>query len=237
MLVAWQAVDRMLTRVAQKLADTPQMEQVRQELLEDALKFYQGLLGQKSTDPGLRLEMGKALTRVGFIYSYMDQSTDATRTLLESVAVLEALVKEYPSEPDYRAALVESCIICGRQLQRKQRPQEAEALLRRALDLVDGGQPEHGGRFAPILHSLGDAQWYYGRFNEAEGTSRRSLAASEQFSRRFPTDSEHLETQSPHPRASRRHPHQNRRGRSREGFSSSPGHTQEVTGRTPRSAG
>src|SRR5262249_7583305 len=125
MLTARKAVDQMLTRVAEKLADTPQMEQVRQELLEDALKFYQGFLGQKSTDPGLRLEMGKALNRVGFIYSYMDRGTDATRTLRESVAVLEALVAEYPSEPSYRAALLESCITCGRELQRKARSQDA----------------------------------------------------------------------------------------------------------------
>ena len=74
--------------------------------------------------------MGKALNRVGFIYTYMDQRTGAIRTLRESVAVLEALVAEYPSEPSYRATLVESCITCGRDLQRSDRPQEAEALLR-----------------------------------------------------------------------------------------------------------
>ena len=79
MVTALKAIDQMLTRVAQQLADTPQMELMRQGLLEDALWFYQGLLEQKSTDPGLRLETGKALTRVGFIYYYMDRRTDAIR--------------------------------------------------------------------------------------------------------------------------------------------------------------
>jgi eukaryotic-like serine/threonine-protein kinase len=196
MLIARQIVDQLQTRVAEKLADTPQMELVRQELLEDALKFYQVFLGQKSTDPALRLETGKALNRVGFIYYYMGRRTDAVRALRESVAVLEALVAEYPSEPGYRAALVESCITFGDEvITYNDRPQEAEPLLRRALGLVDGGQPEDGGRLARVLHCLGVAQWYSGRFGEAEATIRRSLAAAEQFSQRFPTDSESRETQ------------------------------------------
>jgi tetratricopeptide (TPR) repeat protein len=196
MATARQAVDQMLTRVAEKLADTQQMEQVRQELLEDALKFYQGFLGQKSTDPGLRLEMGKALNRVGFIYYYMGRRTDAIRALRESVAVLDALVQENLSEPTYRDALVESCTTWGDELiTYNDRPQEAEALLRRALDFVDRGEAEHGDRLARVLHCLGFAQWYSGRFVEAEGTVRRSLAASEQFSQRFPTNAGHRETQ------------------------------------------
>jgi tetratricopeptide (TPR) repeat protein len=126
----------------------------------------------------------------------MFRRTDAIRALRESVAVLEALVAEYPSEPSYRAALVESCITFGDEvITYNDRPQEAEALLRRALGFVEGGQAEDRGRLARVLHCLGVAQWYSGRFGEAEGTLRRSLAAAEQFSQRFPTDSEHHETQ------------------------------------------
>ena len=109
--------------------------------------------------------------------------------------MLEALVAEYPAEPSYRAALVEGCITWGHEVRfSSDRPQEAEALLRRALELVDGKQPEHGGQLARILLSLTVAQWHSGRFGEAEATARRSLAASESFSQRFPTNPEHHET-------------------------------------------
>ena len=232
MVTALQAIDLMLTRVAEKLADTPQMEQVRQGLLEDALWFYHGLLGQKSTDPGLRLEMGKALTRVGFIYYYMDQRTDATRTLRESVAVLEALVAEYPSEPSYRAALVEGCIDCGRQQSSpKRRPQEAEALLRRALDLVDGGQPEDGGRCAILQASRRPVVFRAlrceprGRPGEAWPLRNNSPGGSRptrSTTRPKPRTLERLGASSPEPTWPKP-----------RGFFVEPGHSQEVADRSP----
>ena len=54
----------MLTEVGeQKLANVPQMEPVRRALLKKALKFYQAFLEQKSDDPVVMREVGRAYGR------------------------------------------------------------------------------------------------------------------------------------------------------------------------------
>src|SRR5262249_7728846 len=53
------AVKQMLVRVSEedeRLAHEPRMELVRLNLLEDALRFYQGFLKDKGTDPVVRRE-------------------------------------------------------------------------------------------------------------------------------------------------------------------------------------
>src|SRR5439155_11431520 len=62
---ASQAVQQMLTRVAEdRLAYMPQLEEVRMNLLEDALHFYDELLLEGTVDPAIRLEAGLARLRV-----------------------------------------------------------------------------------------------------------------------------------------------------------------------------
>ena len=55
---AREAVDRMLLRVGDRaLEGIPQMTDVRRELLEEALQFYEGFLGEQPSDPALRGEV------------------------------------------------------------------------------------------------------------------------------------------------------------------------------------
>src|SRR5205085_2539478 len=55
------AVDEMLTRVSQDdLAHEPRMENVRRDLLHKALGFYERFVQDRSEDPRMRWEMGRA---------------------------------------------------------------------------------------------------------------------------------------------------------------------------------
>jgi serine/threonine protein kinase/Tfp pilus assembly protein PilF len=99
------AIDQMFTRVATDLADQPHMEQIRRQLLEDALQFYQGFLSQKPDDLAIQYETALAHSRVGSIYSLLGKYTDALKPLEQSCAMLEELVRQNPADPQYRLEL------------------------------------------------------------------------------------------------------------------------------------
>ena len=72
------AVDQMLTRVGQeRLSGVPKMEPVRRALLEEALRFYQGFLVEKSDDATLRQETARASGCVATICETLGQFKDA----------------------------------------------------------------------------------------------------------------------------------------------------------------
>jgi serine/threonine protein kinase len=100
-----EAVDRLMTRVADELADKPQMEEIRQKLLEDALEFYQGFLRQKSTDPVMRHETAHAYMRVAGISQLLGRTAAWQQAIRQAIALLEQLATEFPAVPVYRVEL------------------------------------------------------------------------------------------------------------------------------------
>ena len=63
------AVDQMLTRVSEeRLRHVPQMEPIRRDLLQDALKFYQRFLERRSDDPAIRRETALAYGNMGSLH-------------------------------------------------------------------------------------------------------------------------------------------------------------------------
>ena len=102
---AREAVDRVFTLAAEKMADEPHMEQIRRALLEDALEFYQGFLKQKGTDPLVRHETARAYLRVGDIQLMLGRPDQTEGPLRQAVTLLQQLTAEYPSVPEYRSDL------------------------------------------------------------------------------------------------------------------------------------
>jgi serine/threonine protein kinase len=190
-----QAVDQMLTRVADKLANVPQMEPVRKALLEDALKFYQAFLQRNSVDPALRLEAARAWHRVGSIYGYFEQHVEAEKALRESVTLLEKLVADFPSDPDYRVILAENSLTLGDELLfHFGRSEEAAPILRRVLVLCEklaAEHPEipaHRRRLARLRISLGSVQARSSGTRAAEEEYRSALALADKLAEEFPKD-------------------------------------------------
>src|SRR5262249_54837195 len=100
------AVDEMLTEVgSRELRDVPQMEPVRQRLLQKALEFYQQFLEAKSDDPAVRLEAGLAYWRVGKIHGLLGQPHQAREAFGEAVVLLTGLAEEFPDRALYREEL------------------------------------------------------------------------------------------------------------------------------------
>jgi hypothetical protein len=84
---ALDAVDTLLTRVGdQKLAWIPQMEGVRRDLLEDALKFYVRFVDQRGDDPRVRLRQAMTQRKVSSIRGELGQPAAARESAAASVA-------------------------------------------------------------------------------------------------------------------------------------------------------
>jgi tetratricopeptide (TPR) repeat protein len=133
---ARQAVDSMLTEVAQKqLADEPLMEQKRRVLLEKALGFYQEFLQEKSSDPTLRQATAQAYKQVGDISRLLRRDEQAEHAYEQAIAMLTALAEEFPDQPALRQQLAESQDFRGEVLRLAGRPAQAQEAYEAALSI------------------------------------------------------------------------------------------------------
>ena len=84
---ALEAVDQMLTRVGEaQLLHVPQMEPVRRDLLQDALRFYQEFLRERGDNPLVRSEAAKAYRRVGQIQVLLGQRDEGEEAYRQAVS-------------------------------------------------------------------------------------------------------------------------------------------------------
>jgi tetratricopeptide (TPR) repeat protein len=109
---AKKAVDESLSSAGREqgreAGDLPQVEQFRKELLDKAETFYSLFAQQNSTNPSLRSEEARAHSRLGDINRLMGRDKEAVQEYNESIDQLEALVKQYPAESEFRQALAYS---------------------------------------------------------------------------------------------------------------------------------
>jgi serine/threonine protein kinase/tetratricopeptide (TPR) repeat protein len=75
---ARQAVEELLTKVSEgRLKHLPGMQPLRKELLESALKYYQGFVDKYGDDPDLKKDLAAAYTRVAGILTEVGSRKDA----------------------------------------------------------------------------------------------------------------------------------------------------------------
>ncbi len=90
-----EAVDQMLTRVGEaQLLNVPQMEPVRRDLLQDALRFYQELLKERHDSPLVRSEAASAYNRMGSILVLLGNRDEGEKAYRQAVVLLEQLLAE-----------------------------------------------------------------------------------------------------------------------------------------------
>jgi len=98
---AREAVDFMLTRVGQeKLEGEPRMEQVRRDLLEEALRFYERFLQQKTDSAVLRWQTAQAFRKAGNIRELLGKHQEAEKAYRSSLELFDALPALSGSQED-----------------------------------------------------------------------------------------------------------------------------------------
>jgi serine/threonine protein kinase len=132
------AVDVMLTRVAdERLLYVPQMEPVRRELLQEALKYYLKVLEKKSDDPMIRREAARAYGRVGKIQHFLGQYAKAEKAYQTGIGMLEELALASPLDPAVRAELWQIHLQCCDPLAVLGKGEEALTHIRRAVEIAE----------------------------------------------------------------------------------------------------
>jgi tetratricopeptide (TPR) repeat protein len=108
------AVDQLLHRVGKdKLKGVPHMEQLRRELLTDALGFYQKFLNREHDDPELRLETARAHVYLGIIQQTLGESQPAEENVRQGIALVNQLPEAQSSLPECQDLLVEGWSALG----------------------------------------------------------------------------------------------------------------------------
>jgi serine/threonine protein kinase len=135
---ALEAVDQMLTRVAEaQLLNVPQMEPVRRDLLQDALRFYQEFLRERNDSPLVRSEAASAYKRMGSILVLLGNRDEGEKAYQQALVLLEQLLAEVPGDPVLGNKLAGVHIDLGRLYHTSQRWPQAEASLQRAVSILD----------------------------------------------------------------------------------------------------
>jgi tetratricopeptide (TPR) repeat protein len=193
-----EAVDKFLSQIGhERLAHVPGMEQVRREVLEEALRFFQGFLQEKGTGPAVRREAARAYFRVGHIHHLLGQHGQSESAYRQALELLEQLPSDSPAVGEYRDDLARTHNGLGRLLKATGRPHEAEASYRRAVELWEKLTAEfptkegyrHGLAGSHI--NLGVLLESTGRPQEAEPAYRRALELAEKLAADFPTEPDH----------------------------------------------
>jgi eukaryotic-like serine/threonine-protein kinase len=133
-LRAREVVDK-LTQVGEQLANQPRMEKTRRELLEEVLRFYQGFLKEKSTDPTVRFEAARASVRVGSIYRMLRQWEEAEDYLQQGEQLFARLALDYPSDTRYALERAFCSAELGHALKDHGEFQQAATTYRRSVGL------------------------------------------------------------------------------------------------------
>jgi serine/threonine protein kinase/tetratricopeptide (TPR) repeat protein len=189
------AVDKLFTRVAENLANKPQMAQIRRALLVDALDFYKGFLAQKGTDPEMRLETARAYGRVGDIQEMLGNGAEAEAALRQAMVLMEKLVADFPDVRLYREELTGSRKALAFRLLWGHKHQECADLRRRLL--VDSEKlaadfptvPEYQRRLAYAHTDLGNAlRDALGQLPQAERHLRQAVAVWKKLAATFPKE-------------------------------------------------
>ncbi len=175
------AVDQMLTRVSQeRLAGVPQMEPVRRDLLQGALKFYQKFLQKNGDDPGIRRETAQAYGRVAQIQRQLGQWDESTKSYRKALELLEELRKRSPGDPELRCQLVNLHLNAAAPLIDDGKPDKAARHLREAFRIAEDlareypDRPAYGCQLARTANHL-VLYVPQARPEEAEKILRRNL--------------------------------------------------------------
>jgi len=159
------------------LSNRPHLEEEERTLIEQALRLCQELAREQSDDPQIRLETGKAYRRVGDLQQKLGRHAEAEEAYGRAVALLEALVAQFPAAVYCRYELACDLEGLGQSLLHTGRPREAEQVVRRSLALYEQLRDEFANE--PSEERL-DVLLRMGSPFEAENVWRQSAALRKQ---------------------------------------------------------
>jgi serine/threonine-protein kinase len=111
---ARRAVNDYLTKVSEnRLLGVPGLQPLRKELLESALKYYQGFLRQHANDPSLEKELAEAYTRMARITAEIGPKTEALAIYDKAIELRKKSQSQGPKDLQLQLDLVDHHLAVG----------------------------------------------------------------------------------------------------------------------------
>jgi len=114
--MARDVIDRIVTQTAERLRLMPHVQEIRRDMLEQALEFYNRFLEQRGNDPELQHDSALAWLRMGNIQSFMGQTDKAIASYGEAIRRLSELAGQNPSITSYQPELARSYLSLAERL-------------------------------------------------------------------------------------------------------------------------
>jgi serine/threonine-protein kinase len=158
------------------------LQELRRELLQAALPFYERFLQQRRDEPDLEAERGRAYGRLAVLLARMGEREKAAEFSQEAIRVFERLVKAHPDHATYQQNLAIAYTDSAAAYQRGGHTAQAEAGYDRALALRSGlvkRDPDSGPYRRELAGSLYNLCLIYQSTNrqlEAEELSKEAIA-------------------------------------------------------------
>ena len=96
---ARKAVDEYFTLVSEStLLDVPGLQPLRKELLEAALRFYEGFATERKNDPAALADLAVTYMRVAEICHVTDRNDDAIAAIDKALDTIDRLRREFPND-------------------------------------------------------------------------------------------------------------------------------------------
>ncbi|MBI3467080.1 MAG: protein kinase [Planctomycetes bacterium] len=134
-----------VTKSRDTLGNTPEVDAVRQQILEASLHFYERHLEEEGTGQTAQLESGKTHRKAGELQWDLGKQQEGEKSLRKSIDILTRLVAESPATAEYRSELSDSYYALGWRLHSAGKAAEAMEPLERALAINEElklGSPE-----------------------------------------------------------------------------------------------
>jgi serine/threonine protein kinase len=95
-----------LTHISdEKLADKPELQKVRKEILQAALEYYQSFIEQRGDDPAFQADLAASYARAANILRELGANIDALAATEQARKMYENLIIEHPTVMEFQSAL------------------------------------------------------------------------------------------------------------------------------------
>ena len=109
---ARQVLDRFGVQLAERLADVPGAEEVRQELLQETREYYESFVNEAKSDPKLRADMALTYGKIATLLDEVGTPDEAAAAHRQALEVFAELAAANPQNQEYQKRLAQ----CGNNL-------------------------------------------------------------------------------------------------------------------------
>jgi eukaryotic-like serine/threonine-protein kinase len=191
--LAKDAVDKFLNKVtAHPKLNEKDFFQLRKELLETAMPFYQKFVEEQGNDPEQEAARGRAYHRLALVRDAIGEKESALRDYEQMRDIFAKLAADFPGEPKYREALAGSHDNLGIILNDLAQRTASETAHRTALKILEQlavdfpSEPAYQQNLAMSHNNLGVLLIGFGQQEKAETAYRAGLKVFERLVADFP---------------------------------------------------